>query len=230
MYDTYIIDDRQADRKHLRNLLVQYQIQNGVEARITGCTFADQLTPQTVTVMYFARRCRWPCAVGHRAGARRADAAPYRFDRTKLPAAHSGCDRRNAADRAAFKAGRRGGTVPAAARSGAAVRLLQTQATYVWTVKAGAIPSRRTRFYILKAAAKKTFLVTAAQEYELSASLDALEEQLGSRFVRTHRSYLVNQRHILSYDAGTMTVTLDDESVVYLSRAGKAKLKEALAW
>jgi len=27
-----------------------------------------------------------------------------------------------------------------------------------------------------------------------------------------------------------MTVTLDDESVVYLSRAGKARLKEALAW
>lgn len=67
-------------------------------------------------------------------------------------------------------------------------------------------------------------------ELDLSASLDALEAQLGSRFVRTHRSYLVNQRHILSYDAGTMTVTLDDESVVYLSRAGKAKLKEALAW
>lgn len=66
-------------------------------------------------------------------------------------------------------------------------------------------------------------------ELELSASLDALEAQLGSRFVRTHRSYLVNQRHILSYDAGTMTVTLDDESVVYLPR-GKARLKEALAW
>ena len=61
-------------------------------------------------------------------------------------------------------------------------------------------------------------------ELELSAQLDALEEQLGSRFVRTHRSYLVNQRHILSYDAGTMAVTLDDESVVYLSRAGKASL------
>lgn len=48
-------------------------------------------------------------------------------------------------------------------------------------------------------------------ELELSASLDALEEQLGSCFVRTHRSYLVNQRHILSYDAGTMTVTLAAE-------------------
>ena len=60
-------------------------------------------------------------------------------------------------------------------------------------------------------------------ELELSAQLDALEAQLGSRFVRTHRSYLVNQRHILSYDAGTMTVTLDDESVVYLSPRGKSK-------
>ena len=48
-------------------------------------------------------------------------------------------------------------------------------------------------------------------ELELSASLDALEAQLGSRFVRTHRSYLVNQRHILSYDAGTMTVSLAAE-------------------
>lgn len=48
-------------------------------------------------------------------------------------------------------------------------------------------------------------------ELELSAQLDALEAQLGSRFVRTHRSYLVNQRHILSYDAGTMTVTLAAE-------------------
>lgn len=60
-------------------------------------------------------------------------------------------------------------------------------------------------------------------ELELSASLDALEAQLGSRFVRTHRSYLVNQRHILSYDAGTMTVTLDDESVVYPFPRGKSK-------
>ena len=29
MYDTYIIDDRQADRKHLRNLLVQYLVSTG---------------------------------------------------------------------------------------------------------------------------------------------------------------------------------------------------------
>ena len=106
----------------------------------------------------------------------------------------------------------------------------QTQATYVWTVKARRYSIAQNAILYFESRSKKTFLVTAAQEYELSASLDALEEQLGSRFVRTHRSYLVNQRHILSYDAGTMTVTLDDESVVYLSRAGKAKLKEALAW
>ena len=57
MYDAYIIDDRQADRKHLRNLLVQYQIQNGVEARITGCTFADPLTPPMAARSRSSRRC-----------------------------------------------------------------------------------------------------------------------------------------------------------------------------
>ena len=120
MYDAYIIDDRQADRKHLRNLLVQYQIQNGVEARITGCTFADPLTPQTVTVMYLL------------------DAADGRAQ-------------------------------PVIAQ----VRAGQTQHHIVLTAptfqqlirrqpmsgqsRPGAIPSRRTRFYILKAAAKRRF-------------------------------------------------------------------------
>ena len=37
-------------------------------------------------------------------------------------------------------------------------------------------------------------------ELELSASLDALEAQLGSRFVRTHRSYLVNPDYISSME------------------------------
>ena len=189
MYDTYIIDDRQADRKHLRNLLVQYQIQNGVEARITGCTFADPLTPQTVTVMYLL------------------DAADGRAQPVI----------------AQVRAGQTQHHIVQPSVS-------QTQATYVWTVKARRYSIAQDAILYFESRSKKTFLVTAAQEYELSASLDALEEQLGSRFVRTHRSYLVNQRHILSYDAGTMTVTLDDESVVYLSRAGKAKLKEALAW
>ena len=73
--------------------------------------------------------------------------------------------------------------------------------------------------------------VCAEGTYLINESISSLERRLAPEgFIRVHRSYLVNQRHILSYDAGTMTVTLDDESVVYLSRTGKARLKEALAW
>ena len=234
MYDTYIIDDRQADRKHLRNLLVQYQIQNGVEARITGCTFADPLTPQTVTVMYLldAADGRAPQLVHAR-----AVYAEHALDlMIHALAQHHTRAARAVRPRRRFRSP---GVAPGPAGAEELFRLLraveqpsvsQTQATYVWTVKARRYSIAQDAILYFESRSKKTFLVTAAQGYELSASLDALEEQLGSRFVRTHRSYLVNQRHILSYDAGTMTVTLDDESVVYLSRAGKAKLKEALAW
>ena len=130
MYDAYIIDDRQADRKHLRNLLVQYQIQNGVEARITGCTFADPLTPQTVTVMYLldaADGRAQPVIAQVRAGQTQHHIVLTAPTFQQLIQAVTGrqvpSGRRNAADRAALKAGRRGGAVSAAARSGAAVRL-----------------------------------------------------------------------------------------------------------
>ena len=216
MYDTYIIDDKQADRKHLRDLLVQYQIQNGVEARITGCTFADQLTPQTVTVMYFLD------AAGGRVQPVIAQVRAGQTQHHIVLTAPSFQQLIQAVTAETLPTG-----LLRAVEQPSAV---QTQATYVWTVKARRYSIAQDAILYFESRSKKTFLVTAAQEYELSASLDALEEQLGSRFVRTHRSYLVNQRHILSYDAGTMTVTLDDESVVYLSRTGKARLKEALAW
>ena len=38
MYDTYIYDEHPADQRHLRDLLVQYQIRSNVEADITACT------------------------------------------------------------------------------------------------------------------------------------------------------------------------------------------------
>ena len=229
MFDTYIIDDKQADRKHLRDLLVQYQIQNGVEARITGCTFADQLTPQTVTVMYFLD------AAGGRVQPVIAQVRAGQTQHHIVLTAPSFQQLIQAVTAETLPTGRLLKPVGAEElfrllRAVEQPSAVQTQATYVWTVKARRYSIAQDAILYFESRSKKTFLVTAAQEYELSASLDALEEQLGSRFVRTHRSYLVNQRHILSYDAGTMTVTLDDESVVYLSRTGKARLKEALAW
>ena len=126
MYDAYIIDDRQADRKHLRNLLVQYQIQNGVEARITGCTFADPLTPQTVTVMYLL------------------DAADGRAQPV-IAQVRAGQTQHHIVL-----------TAPTFQQLIQAVTA-ETLPTGLLLKPVGAIPSRRTRFYILKAAAKRRF-------------------------------------------------------------------------
>ena len=52
MYDTYIYDEHPADRRHLRDLLVQYQIRSNVEADITACTFADEPAERALTAMY----------------------------------------------------------------------------------------------------------------------------------------------------------------------------------
>lgn len=222
MYDAYIIDDRQADRKHLRNLLVQYQIQNGVEARITGCTFADPLTPQTVTVMYLldaADGRAQPVIAQVRAGQTQhhivltAPTFQQLIQAVTAETLPTGLLLKPVGAEELFRL----------LRAVEQPSVSQTQATYVWTVKARRYSIAQDAILYFESRSKKTFLVTAAQEYELSASLDALEAQLGSRFVRTHRSYLVNQRHILSYDAGTMTVTLDDESVVYPFPRGKSK-------
>ena len=208
MYDTYIIDDKQADRKHLRDLLVQYQIQNGVEARITGCTFADQLTPQTVTVMYFLDAAGGrvqPVIAQVRAGQTQhhivltAPSFQQLIQAVTAETLPTGLLLKPVGAEELFRLLR-------AVEQPSAV---QTQATYVWTVKARRYSIAQDAILYFESRSKKTFLVTAAQEYELSASLDALEEQLGSRFVRTHRSYLVNQRHILSYEACEASVQSD---------------------
>lgn len=156
MYDTYIIDDRQADRKHLRNLLVQYQIQNGVEARITGCTFADPLTPQTVTVMYLldaADGRAQPVIAQVRAGQTQhhivltAPTFQQLIQAVTAETLPTGLLLKPVGAEELFRL----------LRAVEQPSVSQTQATYVWTVKARAIPSRRTRFYILKAAAKRRF-------------------------------------------------------------------------
>ena len=77
---------------------------------------------------------------------------------------------------------------------------------------------------------KDTIVVCGEKELVSKMAIAEIAKSAEGLLIPMHRSYLVNQRHILSYDAGTMTVTLDDESVVYLSRAGKARLKEALSW
>ena len=44
MYDTYIYDEHPADRRHLRDLLVQYQIRSNVEVERADNVFENYVT------------------------------------------------------------------------------------------------------------------------------------------------------------------------------------------
>lgn len=55
-----------------------------------------------------------------------------------------------------------------------------------------------------------------------------MEETLGERFFRCHRSYLVNYSHIESVDYAVMEVRLKGGMAVPLSRSSKDRLKERI--
>ena len=230
MYDTYIYDEHPADRRHLRDLLVEYQIRSNVEAGITACTFADEPAERALTAMYMTD------AADSRSAAL---VAKLRAQKTRHHIVLTAPSLRQLVQAMTAQ------TLPTGlllkpVEEAELFRLLQAVdkeaadaqcgECYSWSVKARRYSIALEQILYFESHNKKTFLATNAQEYEVPASLDALEAQLGAHFIRTHRSYLVNQRHILAYDAGAMTLTLDDESVVYLSRTGKARVKEALAW
>lgn len=99
---------------------------------------------------------------------------------------------------------------------------------FFWTIKAKeySIPVEEILFF--ESRNKKTFLVTLSKEYVVNKSLDSLEEDGIANFVRTHRSFFVNSKHIRECDYSKMLIVLDDGTKVFVSRRGKEKLKEAM--
>ncbi len=59
-------------------------------------------------------------------------------------------------------------------------------------------------------------LHTAGEDIEFYGKLMELEKSLGDRFVRCHRSYIVNLRYVLKYDA--TGITLDNGTKVLLAK------------
>ncbi len=105
----------------------------------------------------------------------------------------------------------------------------QTEAEmFFWSIKAKeySIPIKEILFF--ESRNKKTFLVTLSKEYTVNKSLDSLEEDGITDFVRTHRSFYVNSKHIRECDYSKMLIVLDDGTKVFVSRRGKEKLKEAM--
>ena len=79
------------------------------------------------------------------------------------------------------------------------------------------------------------FARTSASRFMIERTLTDLEHRLGSKFFRTHRSYLVNLAQvseILPDEAGTYRIVLRDEArtEVPLSRRQARRLREKIPW
>lgn len=63
---------------------------------------------------------------------------------------------------------------------------------------------------------------------EFFGSLQAVEDELGQLFFRTHRAYLVNRKHIAKIHFKTNVIELDNGSTCLLSRSAKKGLQQNL--
>lgn len=97
---------------------------------------------------------------------------------------------------------------------------------FVYTIKAREYRIPLNSILFFESRSKRIVARTAIQEYEFYDSLDSLSQRLGSAFVRSHRSFLVNRSHISVVDFGSMEITMDDGSVAYISRGYKDALKK----
>ncbi len=62
------------------------------------------------------------------------------------------------------------------------------------------------------------------ERVDFIGSLQEIEEQLGDRFVRAHRAYLINPEHIQELDLKHNEVRMKNGEVCLVSRSMKGKL------
>lgn len=86
------------------------------------------------------------------------------------------------------------------------------------------IPMDRIRYYETRE--KKVFLNTGDREYPFYDTLDQLEERLSEKFLRCHRSYLVNKMRISKVYLSRNTLVLDEGEEIPLSRSYKPQVKQ----
>lgn len=99
---------------------------------------------------------------------------------------------------------------------------------FYFQIKAASYAVSCDRILYFESTGKKIMLRTAAQEFEFYDSLAGIGEKLPEHFLRIHKSYIVNLNKIERIDYGEMTVYLEDDCVVYVSRSCKTKLSEAM--
>lgn len=77
-----------------------------------------------------------------------------------------------------------------------------------------------------EARAKKVYVCTENMEYGFYDTIDRLETELSGRFVRCHRSYLVNRTRIREIKLSRNCILLDGNVELPLSRSYKSLIKE----
>ena len=73
---------------------------------------------------------------------------------------------------------------------------------------------------------KKIALCMQDQELFFHGTLSQLEKELPKEFVRCHKSFLVNRRHVLSIDRRNSSLTLDNQMALPISRSYKKAFLE----
>lgn len=79
-------------------------------------------------------------------------------------------------------------------------------------------------YFETSSAKHKVILVTAHTYLEFFDNLKNIEKQVGGWFIRCHRSFLINKRHIISVNNKASSVLMANGQSCMLSRSGKKEL------
>lgn len=74
---------------------------------------------------------------------------------------------------------------------------------------------------------RKALIHTESEIKEVYRKLDALQQQLGARFIRCHKSYLVNVAHVRRIENGQITLTCG--TTIPISKAHLQAVRQCLA-
>lgn len=76
---------------------------------------------------------------------------------------------------------------------------------------------------------KKIILRMQEQELTFSGTLSQLEQELSHDFIRCHKSFIVNRRHILSVNRTNASISLDNQMEIPISRSYKKSFWEVFS-
>ena len=111
------------------------------------------------------------------------------------------------------------------------MRLTQTSRELFLTIQNGGKVFRLPfgDIFFVEASDKKLNIWTKRQCLSVYERMSEVEKKLGTRFIRCHRSYLVNYAQIESVNFAEMEITLRNNERLPLSRSFKNALKERMA-